>query len=198
MWPSALASFRNIIQDEGYTTWMYIDTRGLVTIGRGDLIDPIELAHELDWVVGVRNATPQEVIRDWNIVKSRQDLKNRGGQSVVFGALTTVRLTASSIDRIVQKTINCMWSVLKTRLPDIETWPADAQEAILRWAWGNGPNAHYPLMFGALATKNFRIAAIQSDWTGEQGETRTIITKLFNNAADSILSKADPSILIGV
>jgi len=198
MWPSALASFRSTIQDEGYTTWMYTDTRGLVTVGRGDLIDPFELACVLEWVVGVRAATPSEIARDWNTIKSRQDLKNRGGQSVVFGALTTVRLTPCSIDRLVQKTINWIWSTLKTRLPDIESWPADAQEAILRWAWGNGPNAHYPLMFGALAAKNFRIAAIQSDWTGEQGETRGIITKLFNNAADSIFSKADPSILIGV
>jgi hypothetical protein len=34
---------------EGVCTWPYLDSRGLVTTGIGDLVDPIELALPLPW-----------------------------------------------------------------------------------------------------------------------------------------------------
>ena len=57
MWDSVKQGFRAFtLPLEGEIAWMYLDTLGLVTVGLGNLIDPVELALELPFVY---RATPR-------------------------------------------------------------------------------------------------------------------------------------------
>ena len=194
MYQNVLDAFRSVIKNEGYTHWMYLDTRFLVTTGQGDLIDPISEALNLDWTIGGWPATAAEVIADWTLVKSRTDLAKNGGEASCYSTLTKCRLSDGAICTLVTKTMDWMVEELERRLPMLKTSPADAQLAMLRWAWANGPDAHYPMMFAALERGDYTSAAAQALWRNETSETHQIINKLFQNAANS----TDPTVLIGV
>jgi hypothetical protein len=60
---------------------MYLDIKGLVSIGIGNLIDPINLAMDLPFVhkddINVAAST-DEIETEWQTVKGRQDLAPRG------------------------------------------------------------------------------------------------------------------------
>src|SRR5262245_24352577 len=86
---------------EARVHWMYLDVKGLVTTGVGDLIDPVGRALALPWIHADDGAaaTASEISDEWQLVKSRTDL----AQSVftAFEPLTRLRLTDASIDSLV-------------------------------------------------------------------------------------------------
>jgi hypothetical protein len=197
MYPIVLDAFMQSIADEGYTTWMYLDVECLVTCGRGNKIDPVAEALTLDWERPDGSlATGLEIITAWNNVKAHGQLRWLGGENKAFADLTSIRLTKASIDKLDRVTIATMQQVLATRLPQLDTWPADAQLALLRWAWANGPMAHYPKMFAALAAKDFATAAHEAEWTNETDETRQIITTHFMRAAAVVGNGDDPAFFL--
>ena len=68
---------------EGLVEHMYVDVKGLVTIGFGNLIDPISYALALPFVrkAGRALATPAEITAEWNLIKdadNKLQLKTRG------------------------------------------------------------------------------------------------------------------------
>src|ERR1700755_2922712 len=80
MHASAQASWQAFITaHEGNVAHMYLDTKGLVTIGIGNLIDPISLALTLPFqfkvnnragVVGGQPATVKEIETEWLSLKN--------------------------------------------------------------------------------------------------------------------------------
>lgn len=70
---------------------MYLDVRGLVTTGIGNLIDPKEVALPLPWLKEGEPATADEISAEWDFVKSDPDGRSqRGGGS--FESITSLRL----------------------------------------------------------------------------------------------------------
>ena len=59
---------------EGNVTWMYLDVKGLVTTGKGNLIDPVGNALQLEFEY---RSTPgiiadaAAVKKEWNYIKTR-------------------------------------------------------------------------------------------------------------------------------
>jgi GH24 family phage-related lysozyme (muramidase) len=194
MWPSVLQSFRTTLVSEGYARHMYLDTRGLVTTGQGDLIDPVEEAQKLPWLDEGLLASTEAVTAAWNLVKSHQEMKAEGGMA--FAKLTTLRLTDGAVSLLVTKTCTWMISTLEERYPWLIQARADAQLAVLRWAWANGPNAEYPKMFAALERGDYAAANAESVWTNETEETRAILEALFSFAAEAEAHALDPSVLL--
>ncbi len=204
LWPSALSSFRATLTNEGYTRWMYLDNRGLVTTGQGNLIegegsDPAYPATLLPWTNPDGTPASESDIRAaWAVVKARQDLRYLGGENPQFGELTLIRLSDAAISQLVSSVLLSMTNVLETRLPAMRTWPSDGQLALMRWAWANGPNAKYPIMFQKLGqlVPDFDGAAEESTWTNENFAVRVVIMTLFQNAADVVAKNLDPSVLV--
>src|SRR5258708_9961472 len=78
---------------EGELPYMYLDIKGLVTTGIGDLVDPYSVAARLPWVhrlTGV-SATSQEVFAAWTKVKGAVSMMRVGGGA--YEGLTDLRLT---------------------------------------------------------------------------------------------------------
>ena len=68
-----------ITKHEGNIGYMYLDTKGLVTIGIGNLIDPLSLALPLPFQFKIGNragapagrlATPKEIEAEWRSLKN--------------------------------------------------------------------------------------------------------------------------------
>lgn len=124
---------------ESLCDWLYLDVKGLVTIGIGDLVDPPAL---LAGLVFIRpdgsNATSSEVQSAWLKVKNAQSMAKSGGGH--FKDLTTIRATKDSIQRIVLAKLSLNESILKHTFDEWEDWPAKAQLATLSMTWAYGAN----------------------------------------------------------
>jgi len=144
---------------EGRTSWFYLDVKGLVTTGVGNLCDPIAFAIGLPWQIGGYAATEQEIVAAWTLVKSRQDLKEAGGGA--FASLTNLRLSDSAIDNLVASKAASNEIILRRYFPNYDDLPADAQLGILSMAWALGPafSPGWPKFTAALNSGDFSTCA---------------------------------------
>jgi GH24 family phage-related lysozyme (muramidase) len=70
MHQSVLDAFRAFsVKFEGEVSSMYVDVKGLVTAGIGNLAEPISLALAMPWLSGNGEALPSEVRIDWQRLK---------------------------------------------------------------------------------------------------------------------------------
>lgn len=184
---------------EGYLSFMYLDVKGLVTTGMGNLIDPIDTALGLPWVHKSDGspASQDEIVAEWNTVKNRTDLASHGGGS--FSSVTSLKLNDDSIQNLIVSRAESDEAYLKDRFSDWDSWPADAQLGVLSMAWAMGPGFHFPKFEAAAIAQDWETAAKEShiDTTGNPGviPRNADNLTLFENAAAVAQSKADPSIL---
>ncbi len=142
---------------EGIFDFMYVDIKRLVSTAMGIMIEPIELALKLQWMMGDRRATLEEVAHDWNEINSREEqLWNvfAPGQA----KYTKVRLTPEGIEAIVRDRLYANIAYVKRFFPNWDLWPSDAQlgTASLFWGLGAGLDKTRPA---------FVRAANRGDWT---------------------------------
>jgi len=132
---------------EGKCSWMYLDSIGLVTTGRGNLIDPISAALGLPWKQTSggnfgADATQDQIVAEWTRVKGLQVMAKGGGYA--FSKVTTLRLHPDDVDALTFGKADEMWARLLVRFPGLDTWPCDAQLGVLSMAWAMGPMFDFP------------------------------------------------------
>lgn len=156
---------------EGVVRWFYADVKGLITIGIGNLVDPVESALGLAMVhKGTDIPASVEAIRaDWQRVKDDPNAARRGHRSVE--ALTALRLTDVGLDSLVGWRLRSNDDILRKRFPEFEEWPADAQLATHSMAWACGPYFRFPRLEAALKARDFSTAATECymNTTGNPG-----------------------------
>lgn len=198
MQSAALARWDEITQPlEGHVLWMYVDTKGYVTTGDGNLIDSPAAAARLPWKRPDGSlASYAEVERDWNAIK-RSGLEATGGGSAQQAAVTTLRLTHDDVRALVSRKIAENEDVLRKRWPGYDGAPAEAQLALNLWAWAVGPSAKYPALFTALSNEAYSTAGkealvnpqagtigVPQPWAAPKRvrNRNTIVRELFDNA----------------
>ncbi len=143
---------------EGNVPSMYLDVKGLVTVALGCLIDPVQMAISLPWVLPDGSSpSAAEIANQWRVLKARQDLSKLHWKYAA--ALTTIRLTDEGVLELAKQRLLANEKVLRTYLPAWDSFPADAQLACCSMAWAIG--AGWPRIFG-----NLKDAANRQDWTG--------------------------------
>ena len=84
---------------EGLTDWMYLDIKGLVTTGMGNLIDPIEAALRLTWRGADGSTAAPDVVRhEWSRIKTNLALASWVRQ---LRRVATLHLDAADIDTLI-------------------------------------------------------------------------------------------------
>ena len=151
---------------EGRCNWMYLDVKGLVTTGRGNLIDPLPAALFLPWVQaftpnGGSPASAQQVADEWHRVKACQAAAHLGGGS--FKRMTTLRLTDADVDALTKSKMLEMWRALVARgaFASAKAWPAAAQLGLLSMAWAMGPAFNFPKFELHAVVPDFTLMAAQ-------------------------------------
>ena len=170
MFPAVQAAFPAFSEKfEGRVPYMYLDIKGLVTVGVGYLIDPIEMALALPFRFktgpGIAApgsfATPDEIAWDWRKVKEDPWLAVKGYKAC--DAVTSLELSDDSIDSLILKRAVGDESLLKSQpsFLNFEQWPADAQLGLLSMAWAMGPHgpAGFPRFCEASRALDFKTAA---------------------------------------
>ncbi len=202
MRPAVLAAFHSFSTPlEGRCPFLYLDSAdpGLVTVGVGNLVEPVGVAMALPFVRPDGSAaTRTEIFTSWQVVKGRQDLRKHGG--MVYGGLkgNELRLTSEAIDALVASKLDAVDRQLAAKFDDWEHWPADAQLALLSWAWAVGAVAKYPNMVAALRMGDFVEASKECTINPQRG---TIIERnarnrtLLRNAGYVMAAKLNPEAL---
>jgi GH24 family phage-related lysozyme (muramidase) len=164
MTPAAREAFLAKTRElEGVCQWLYLDVRGLVTVGIGNLVDPIGSlwAANLDWRSGDEPAADSEIWAAWRTVKGHQELRTHGGGA--FQGLTAIRATDESIDRLVELTMTRFERELRRFFPEMPGWPDSAWVSVMLMAWALGASfpSRWPKLTAALRTLDFGTAALE-------------------------------------
>jgi hypothetical protein len=186
---------------EGNVPFMYLDVKGLVTFGRGNLADPCSLALAIKWVHKSDGspAMGTEIITDWVAVKQSG---MTGHSWKDFETVTKLRVDAEALDAFDMQKTKEMENYLKNRpqFKDFDYWPADAQLGLLGMAWAMGPAFQFPHFQAACAKQDWQTCAGKDGdpvvnpalrgeaWMNDQGNPglrpRNLATRLcFQNAA---------------
>jgi len=188
-------SVKNIFPDfsknfEGYVHWMYLDVKGLITIGIGNLIDPVSLAVYLPFTK--KDGTPAskaEIKAEWEQLKARTELAKLGHKAAM--KYCSLRLSDEAIANLVRTKLEQNEAYLiKHHFPEFNDWPADAQLAVLSMAWALGSNfpATWKILKAACIAKNWKLAALNChiNEVGNAGvkPRNEANVKLFNSAAE--------------
>jgi hypothetical protein len=167
MYPSVRAAWLDFNRPfEGRLHFMYLDIINKVTTGVGNLIDPMGAALSLPWYHRGDPSAPasqDEIAAEWRMIKSHTELSPRGGGA--FGALATLELSDQAIDTLCMQKLANNETFLRAHVAEFaafDTWPADAQMALLSMAWAMGAGfavGHWPKFRAACAALDFDAAA---------------------------------------
>jgi hypothetical protein len=196
MHAAAQAAWQTFItKDEGNIPYMYLDTKMLITVGIGNLIDPVSQALTLPFQFKANNAagapvgraaTRQEIEKEWLSLKnhaSKTMLARNGHTSCA--RLTSLELTAATRQRLFDRVTAEHETQLVTYFPDFAKWPADAQLGLMAMAWGLGKYfpGKWPKFTAACKKEDFDTASAESrisSWRAERNESSV---RFFSNAA---------------
>lgn len=143
---------------EGVCSWMYLDVKGLVTTSIGILIDPMEYAIGLPWLLADGSRASEEDVRaEWSRIKARKDWRMRGGG--VFKSIALLHLDEAGILSAVSRKLTEMDRHIARRFDGYEEWPADAQLGILSMSWALGPAFRFPRLEAAVRAGDWLLAA---------------------------------------
>src|ERR1700733_13056663 len=87
---------------EGRVPYMYLDVLGLVTVGVGNLIDPVETALTLPFQLKNNPgsvATKDQIAAEWQTLKNDTSLKTKGYKACEL--ITQLELSEDAIDSLI-------------------------------------------------------------------------------------------------
>lgn len=134
---------------EGRVPTMYCDCLGLITTGVGNLINTLTQAEALPWKLSDGSPAPLESVRaDWHKLHDNAQYYAKRAW-FVYSKTMLCHLDEAGIDALVRRTLASNEAIIKKRFPEWDSFPADAQLAIMSIAWAVG--AGFYQKFGNLA-----------------------------------------------
>jgi len=184
---------------EGYVHFMYLDIKGLVTIGIGNLIDAEASVRNLPFTHKLTRAaaTQKEILAEWRKLKRMPELAQKGHKACE--AITDLRLSDEDIAALVERRLLANEALVRQTFREWDDFPADAQLGVMSLAWAVG---------AAFAPRwpRFTAACHEGDWAGaaansklkEQGNPGVIPRNranalLFGNALEVVTQGLDRS-----
>jgi GH24 family phage-related lysozyme (muramidase) len=149
---------------EGYVHWMYLDIKGLVTIGVGNLINTEATVTSLPFKdLSGTPARKDQILAEWNRLRATPELAQQGHKACE--KVTKLRLDNADIDALVRHRLKLNEAALEKTFAAWAQWPADAQLGVLSMAWAMG---------SAFSTKwpKFTAACVAQDWLAAIGNCR--------------------------
>lgn len=161
IWPCVREAFWSFsVPHEGRIPWLYADSKGLVTIAVGCLVDPLPLALPLPLRrLDGSPASRDEIEADWRAVKGHPDAARLGAG--LARSLTRLRLSDADLKALVMRRFDDHTEALALRFPDWPKWPAPAQLATHSLAWAAGVAFRFPKCEAALRAWDFATAAAE-------------------------------------
>jgi hypothetical protein len=189
-WPAFCASY------EGRCTWLYLDTKRLPTTGLGHRVFTVGDMVALPWLTkDGKPATDTQKRAEWAAIGKRTDLAPKGG--FAYQSVATLHLSDATVDGLLTSDTPAYWNPLVKVLPQLESWPADAQLALLDMAYNLGAyflGSSWPNFTAACKAGDFTKAAIYC-LRAVKAPRDYRHQRMFTNAATVVMLGADPETL---
>jgi len=176
---------KNLIRYEGDVRHMYLDAEGYVTIGVGHLVRDLEVALNLNLVVGKTGAiaTDAQIAADYEAVKKQA----KGSYAYNYKKYTQLIMKKVEVDRLTNKHIKIFYNELKKLFPDFDGYPTEARLALLDMIFNLGMTKLrnlFPKLNKAVKAKKWAEAAAESSRKPPVSNARNnYVRKLFEAAA---------------
>lgn len=169
IYPAVLEAFWAFtVPLEGYVPHMYRDTKDYVTVGVGNLVDPMPYAMVLPFKRRDGSpATREEIANEWRRIHIAPDLGKLGWRAAE--KIATLHLDEADVEALFFRKVEENAAHLAKRCP-IASVPADAQMALLSWSWAVGPAGKYPKMLAAVNRGDYAAAAEEIRVTDGKGK----------------------------
>jgi GH24 family phage-related lysozyme (muramidase) len=154
---------RDFDQFEGRIAHMYLDTRGLVTVGVGKMLPHVAAAQKLPFVQRANGqpASAEQIAADFAAVKAQP----LGKLAHSYRKFTQLELPDAAIDALLRLTVDSFEADLRARLPGYAKAPAPAKAALLDMAYNLG-------MDGLLKFARLKAAVAAGRWAQAAAECR--------------------------
>ena len=147
--------------NEGRVNHLYLDTKGLVTVGVGTMLPNVAAAQALSFVVRSTQAaaTAKEIETDFNAVLAMTAAQ----LAAKYRPSTLLDMPETQIDSLLDTEITTREAALKVEFKDYDTYPAGARRALLDMVFNLGMGSASKNT-GLLAFKTMKTAIEAGDW----------------------------------
>jgi GH24 family phage-related lysozyme (muramidase) len=168
---------------EGVVPWMYLDTRGFVTVGVGELLAAAGRAQTLPFLDGTgAPVTPDLILAEFNRVLALA----KGQQADAYRAAASPTLSADSITGLLTAHVQIFDGQLSAKFANYATFPDPAKLGLLDMIYNLGAQglfAGYPTFMGDVINENWAGAAAQCYRHGPSAARNTWTQQQFLAAA---------------
>jgi GH24 family phage-related lysozyme (muramidase) len=155
---------------EGVVPWMYLDTRGFVTVGVGEMLASSGRAQALPFIDGGSNAvTPDVILAEYNRVLALPMARPAGS----YQAAGSPTLAADSITNLLMAHVQLFDGQLSAQFANYAAFPDPAKLGLLDMIYNLGPHglfAGYPTLMGDVNSGNWAGAAAQCHRNGPSAD----------------------------
>jgi GH24 family phage-related lysozyme (muramidase) len=170
---------------EGCIEHMYLDTRGFVTTGVGQLLSRETEAADLAFIredSGIA-ANKQEIVDEYNFLKKQRP----GLIASRYKQFTKLILPKQAIDEMLEQQIKYFQNGIIKEISDYPDFPDEAQEALLDMAFNLGISGlfkKFPTMIRAAKRRDWKVCAKECNRRGIGEDRNKETVALFLRAGD--------------
>jgi len=170
---------------EGSISYMYLDTKGNVTVGVGHLLPSADSAAQLPFVFkGSGISIPEEARKsEWTTISAL----GFPHAASWYDSYTTMELTSSDIDQLLSDDLERFQSELTNEFgDDYSSFPDSAKAGLLDMVFNLGLpklKSSFPKFVAAVRTKTWKVCAAECHRTGIPESRNTEVEQLFSAAA---------------
>ena len=176
---------------EGSIPWMYLDTRGNVTVGVGLMVADAAAACRLPFLAGSRPATESEITAEFDRVHAMP----MGRPAVFYRGQGALELEKPEIDALLRTVVLGFEGELRAKLTGYDGFPDSVKVALLDMAYNLGPLRlinEYPTLIAAVEARNWARAASNSFRHGPGAARNQWTRKMFQqNVIDTVSASGD-------
>jgi GH24 family phage-related lysozyme (muramidase) len=146
---------------EGSIPWMYLDTRGNVTVGVGLMLADMAAAQKLPFLMDARPALPDTIAAEFTRIHAMP----MGRPALFYRRHEAPELTRDAITVLLRSVLLGFEGELRARLTGYEQFPDGVKIALLDMAYNLGPQGllhGYPTLIRAVEAGNWTLAAASS------------------------------------
>ncbi|MBU0699822.1 hypothetical protein KKE26_00760 [bacterium] len=171
---------KKLAEFEGNAPYMYLDSKGNVTVGVGHLISSQKEAQKLDFFTneGNNRATEKQIKEEYEIVKKLS--KSRG--LFYYRKYTKLHLKGSSIDTLTNNHIIKFEKKLKEAYPEFDYYPTEVRLALFDMIFNLGSLNKWNTFNSAIKAKDWKKAADDCRRKNIQSERNEYVKELLLTA----------------
>lgn len=178
-----------IKKGEGSIPYMYLDTRGFVTVAVGNLLRTVADAQALAFVRRdtTEAASAEEIEADYNAVKDRP--YGQGYPASSFKAYTSLDMPEAEIDALLDRRIAKFEAGLRDDFPAFDSYPETARLGLVDMVFNLGNHGlvtKFPTFTAAARNRNWAACAEECRRRGISPARNEEVKHLFEEADDPI------------